>query len=168
METSNLIVVRPARDEDGDALGWLMARCWADYPGSYFDRHGEMKGLDTIATDFETAGGMAWAAVRDDRIIGSVAVAPVGDVGGAWEVTKVYVDPRLRRSGLGRRLMDLAEEHVADRGGRRIVLWTDYRFETAHRFYERLGYARDGRTRTLADLSNTMEYFYAKRLGGPA
>lgn len=168
LEQAEIIAIRPARNEDGDALGRLIARCWADYPGSYFDRHGEMSGLDRIASDYEAAGGVVWSAVGGDRIVGSVAVAPAGEVGGAWEAAKVYVDPRLRRAGLGRRLMTLAEDHAADHGAQRIVLWTDTRFVTAHRFYERLGYVADGRTRALRDLSNSVEYFYAKPLAGRA
>lgn len=168
MREGETILVRPARDEDGDGVGRLIARCWADYPGSYFDRHGELKGLDTIATDYAAAGGVAWTAVAGDRIVGSVAVAPAGDGGAAWEVTKVYVDPRLRRAGLGRRLMAVAEEHAAARGARRVLLWTDTRFAAAHRFYERLGYVADGRTRALHDLSSSVERYYAKRLGGRA
>lgn len=170
MDGDATMLVRPARDQDGDLLGRLIARCWADYPGSYFDRHGEMAILDRIASAYEDAGGIAWVAVIDggvdERIVGSLAVAPVGEAGDAWEVTKVYVDPRLRRAGLGRRLMTLAEEHAGERGARRVVLWTDTRFETAHRFYEGIGYAPDGRTRDVGDLSNSIEYFYAKTLGG--
>jgi hypothetical protein len=45
-----------------------------------------------------------------------------------------------------------------------MILWTDTRFQTAHRFYERLGYQSDGRTRAIDDLSRSVEYFYSKRL----
>ena len=78
----------------------------------------------------------------------------------------MYIHPNLRRAGLGSSLMSLAEEHAADRGAKRIVLWTDTRFEAAHSFYERLGYFKDGRTRELEDLSKSIEYFYSKTLGG--
>ena len=158
------LVIRPARDEDGDGVGWLVARCWADYPGSYFDRHGEMAALDRIASDYEARGGIAWVAVREDRIVGSVGLAPAGEVGGAWEITKMYVDPRIRRAGLASLLVKTAEAHALEHGGARMILWTDYRFTTAHRFYEARGYVTDGRERALDDLSNSIEYFYAKRL----
>ncbi len=160
------LVIRPARDEDGDGVGRLTARCWADYPGCYFDRHGELADLDRIASLYEAKGGMAWTAVLDDRVVGSVVVTPAGEVGGAWEIFKLYVDPAIRRRSIATLLMDTAEAHAADRGAARIILWTDTRFEGAHRFYERRGYVADGRTRALDDLSNSVEYFYAKRVGG--
>ena len=57
-----------------------------------------------------------------------------------------------------------AEARALVAGADGMQLWTDTRFETAHRFYERKGYVADGRTRALYDLSNSIEYFYAKRL----
>lgn len=165
-ETVSTLVIRPARDEDGDPIGWVMAKCWADYPGSYFDRRGEMAVLDRIASTYEEKGGVIWVAVREEKIVGCIGVWPVGEIGGAWEITKMYVDPTIRRAGLASLLVETAEAHAAEHGGKRMILWTDTRFETAHVFYESRGYATDGRTREVHDLSNSVEYFYAKRLGG--
>lgn len=158
------LVVRPARDEDGDPVGWLIARCWADYPGSYFDRHGEMAMLDRFASTYEAAEGQAWVVVEGERVVGCAAVAPAGDVGGAWELTKVYVDPTMRRAGVARLLCQTAQEFALARDGKLIILWTDTRFAAAHRFYEAQGFKPDGRTRALDDLSNSVEFYYAKRL----
>jgi len=160
------VEIRVALDGDGEAIGWLTARCWADYPGCYYDRHGELGDLDRIATIYDEMGGRAFAAMRGARLVGSIAVAPAAAV--EWELTKLYVDPRLRRIGLARRLLTAAEEFAVIRGGRRMILWTDTRFEGAHRFYERQGYVADGRTRALRDLSNSVEYFYARALAPAA
>ena len=165
-EQTHTLTVRPARDEDGDGIGWLTARCWADYPGSYFDRHGEMASLDHIASAYEAKGGLAWVAVREDRIVGSIGLWPAGEIGGAWEITRMYVNPTVRRAGLASLLVDTAEDHAAAAGAKRMLLWTDTRFVTAHAFYESRGYVTDGRARTVHDLSNSVEYFYAKWLGG--
>jgi putative acetyltransferase len=160
------MTIRHAVDSDGDAWGWLAARCWADYPGSVFDRHGELRDLDRVASYFTAKGGQTWSAVLDERIVGTLAVAPaeVGDK--VWEVTKVYVDPNIRRRSVATTLMAVAEAFVVERGGDQMILWTDTRFIGAHRFYERKGYVADGRTRGLHDLSNSVEYFYGKRLAG--
>lgn len=45
-----------------------------------------------------------------------------------------------------------------------LHLWTDTRFTTAHRVYERLGYVRLPEIRELHDRSNSVEYHYEKRL----
>ena len=61
--------------------------------------------------------------------------------------------------------MALAESEARVREARSLILWTDTRFEDAHRLYDRLGFIRAGHTRALNDGSNTIEYHYAKDLG---
>jgi len=77
---------------------------------------------------------------------------------------KLYVARSARRKGLGSRLVDLVETDSIERGETAIELWSDTRFEPAHRLYERLGYVRNGATRELHDLSNSVEYRYLKEL----
>lgn len=162
---SDQAVVRLSRAEDADGLSRLIARSWADYPGSVYDRHGEMAPLDDIQAYYEGMGGIHWSIIREDQIVGCLGAAPIeSEVGKAWEMTKVYVSPLQRRSGFARLLVGLAEEHAAERNADQMILWTDMRFVTAHRFYERQGYQTDGRRRALDDLSRSVEYFYSKRL----
>ena len=46
------------------------------------------------------------------------------------------------------------------------MLWSDTRFTGAHRLYERLGYRRLPESRTLGDVSNSVEHGYEKALRG--
>jgi ribosomal protein S18 acetylase RimI-like enzyme len=46
------------------------------------------------------------------------------------------------------------------------VLWSDTRFDRAHRFYEKRSYVRHGAIRALNDISNSLEYGYAKPVAG--
>ena len=52
-----------------------------------------------------------------------------------------------------------AREH----GAWRIELWSDTRFEDAHRLYERLGYVKSG-NRKLDDVNDTVEFRYERDL----
>lgn len=47
------------------------------------------------------------------------------------------------------------------------MLWSDTRFEDAHRLYERLGFQRGGE-RELDDVNETTEYRYERAVGGAA
>ena len=76
----------------------------------------------------------------------------------------LYVHRRWRKRGLGARLVALVEAEASARGAREVFLWSDTRFEDAHRLYERLGYTRAAETRELHDLSNTVEYQFRKAL----
>jgi GNAT superfamily N-acetyltransferase len=81
-----------------------------------------------------------------------------------WEICRVYVDPAQHGSGLGHGLLDIAEGHAVAAGAQRLVLWSDTRFERAHRFYEKRGYARLADVRVLDDISNSREFGFAKAI----
>src|SRR6201989_1484065 len=76
--------------------------------------------------------------------------------------------PSTHGGGLGERLLTTAEAYARSAGAARLVLWSDTRFDRAHRFYERRSYVRSGPVRVLHDISNSLEYAYAKPVGGVA
>jgi putative acetyltransferase len=47
-----------------------------------------------------------------------------------------------------------------------VELWSDTRFEDAHRLYEGRGYRRGDELRELHDLSGSVEYYYRRSLQG--
>lgn len=158
--------IRPARDEDEDGLIALIGGCFAEYPGCVLDVDGEIPELRAIATHFSGRDGRFWVAEAEGAVAGCIGIAPAPDPDGV-ELLKLYVDGAMRGRGLGSRLVALVEAEANRRGAAFIELWTDTRFESAHRLYERHGYERLPKTRDLHDLSDTTEYHYRKRLGAP-
>ncbi|MBV8913094.1 MAG: GNAT family N-acetyltransferase [Acetobacteraceae bacterium] len=154
-------LIRPGRDEDAAGFIALIETCWADYPGCVLDVDLEAPELRALASYYRGRGGMLWIAGDAD---GMVATAPLG--GGAWEICRVYVRPRLHGTGLGRELLAVAERHAIAAGAGELVLWTDTRFGRAHRFYESASYVREGPVRALHDIAGTIEYRYAKPVHG--
>lgn len=155
-------MIRPGADSDAAGLIALIGGCWAEYPGCVMDLDGEVPELRALATHYAAKGGALWVAERDGAIVGVVAVTPAGD---AWEIGRMYVVATERGTGLAHALLDRAEAHAASVGARRLVLWSDTRFARAHRFYEGRSYIRVGGLRALGDLSNSIEFGYAKPLG---
>lgn len=158
------IVLRDATDADGPALIALIGRCFADYPGCVLAVDAEMPALRAIATRYAAQGGRYWVAEAARRVIGSVGLKPSGD-GAVAELTNLYVAPAARRRGLGRRLVERIEAEARSRGAAYIELWSDTRFADAHRLYAPTGFARRPGTRSLHDLSGSVEYGFVKRLG---
>jgi GNAT superfamily N-acetyltransferase len=158
--------IRPGRDEDEAAYIRLIGEAWAEYPGCVFDVDAELPELHALATHFAGLSGAVWVAEEAGAILGMIGVVP--DAGGAREIRKLYVDRAARGSGLAQRLLATAEAHAAAHGARDLFLWTDTRFTRAHRFYGKQSFVREGALRTLADLSNSIEYRYAKPLGRSA
>jgi GNAT superfamily N-acetyltransferase len=157
-------LLRAGRDADADEFIALIGACWAEYPGCVMDVDGEVPELRALASYYAAQGGALWVAEDGGRVVGMVATAPLDD--GAWEICKMYAYPAQRGSGLARALIETAEAFARAHGATAMQLWSDTRFDRAHRFYENRSYVRAGAIRALNDLSNSMEFGYAKMLAG--
>lgn len=165
---------RPAHDSDAQDLFGLMALCFAEYPGCYVDPHDDMPDLvrpghwkERREADGRLLGG-EFLVVEDERgrVIACIALdfprlAPDGTP--IAELHRLYVRPDGRGRGLAAALVSRVEAMAREAGAKRMELWSDTRFLTAHRLYERLGYARGG-TRPLGDVSHSIEFFFDKAL----
>lgn len=155
--------IRPAVDADGAGIARLIAAVFGEYEGCPFVI-GEFPELAAPASHYEKRGGRLFVAEHDGAIVGSFAVSsPDGD--GVFEINKVYLDRGQRGSGLAQRLYALAMEEVLQRNGRALKLWTDSRFLSGHRFYEKLGFVRQPVVRFLADATDCWELAYRLDLG---
>jgi GNAT superfamily N-acetyltransferase len=159
------VILRPGRDADAEDFIRLIGDCWSEYPGCILDVDGELPELRALATYFAEAGGALWAAEQDGRVIGMAATRPM-DQDAAYEICKVYVAKASRGGGLAHDLLGAAEAHARSAGAERLVLWSDTRFATAHRFYEKRGFVRQGSIRVLDDISKSLEFRYAKPIAG--
>lgn len=157
-------IIRPGHDSDADGFIALIATCWSQYPGVHLDVDGEEPELRALASYYAGQGGALWAAEVDGAVVGMIATRPRD--AGAWEICRVYVHPARHGDGLGHRLLDMAEAHAIDAGATRIKLWSDTRFDRAHRFYEKHSYVRSGPLRVLADACHSLEFAYAKPVNG--
>jgi putative acetyltransferase len=158
-----VVAIRPARDDDAQDLFGLLALCLAEYPGCYVDPHEDLTDLRAPGRSFAEKGGAFWVAEDErGRVCACVAIDyPEAEAG---ELHRLYVRPNMRRRSLGERLIRLAESHARERGAVRILFWSDTRFATAHRLYERLGYVRADGGRDLGDISNSVEHRFEKGL----
>jgi GNAT superfamily N-acetyltransferase len=156
--------LRPGRDSDAAGFIALVDTCWAEYPGCVMDLDGEVPELRALATYYARQNGALWAAEQGGRVVGMVATKPLAD--GTWELCKMYAYADQRGTGLAQSLVTAAETHARSHGATEMRLWSDTRFDRAHRFYEKSSYLRAGPIRALNDLSNSMEFEYAKPLTG--
>ena len=156
--------IRFGRDTDGPAIIALIWACWSAHPGVKMDVDGEMPELHALASYYADRGGRLWIAESDGKVTGMIAIRPMDEA--TWEICRVYVDPSRHGSGLGHALLDRAERHAIAAGAERLALWSDTRFDRAHRFYEKRSYVRHGPVRVLHDISNSLEFGYAKPVNG--
>ena len=126
------VVIRAARDTDAEGLIALIGAVYSEYPGCVLDVDNEEPDLREIAKAYREQNGRFWVALEEASLVGSVGVKPGSDAT-SLELKKLYVARRARRRGLGTRLLELAEAELSARGLTRMELWTDTRFEDAHR-----------------------------------
>ena len=133
----------PAATSDADGFIALIGACWAEYPGVILDVDGEMPELRALASHYAGKGGALWAAESDGQLVGMVATVPhgarrLGDLPRLHAAVDAWQRPRRTAcSTLPRRM-------PAPPAPTRLVLWSDTRFDRAHRFYEKRGYVRHG------------------------
>jgi N-acetylglutamate synthase-like GNAT family acetyltransferase len=144
-------LLRPAAPPDSPAIRALIAAVYAEY-GCVLDEEEEPHLRDPGAY-FRESGGDFWVLETDGQVRATVAVALHDD---AAELKSLYAHPELRGKGVGARLAEHAMQHARERGRRRMFLWSDTRFEAAHRLYRRLGFVEVG-SRELHDSNHSVE-----------
>lgn len=149
--------IRPAGRRDAAAVIDLIHRVFDEY-GFIWDPEDEF--WDLLGDEFPYAAprGAIWTA-RDasGAVVGSIAAERLDQ--DAVELHRLYLDAHLRGRGHGRALLETGVDWARAGGAERVILWSDTRFEDAHRLYERRGFRRSGQ-RALADVNQTVEYRY--------
>ena len=90
-----------------------------------------------------------WVAERGGAIVGVAGVGASRDPmdPALGELDTLHVAPDSFRTGVGRALMEVALGQLNRDGYAEAVLWTVNHYPRGQRFYEAMGWRRDGRTR---------------------
>jgi ribosomal protein S18 acetylase RimI-like enzyme len=133
------LTIRVAEVDDAAALAQLMREL------GYETTKSEMRTrMGRIATDEHYR---TFVAVSDGNVCGMIGTLTClsyehNDLSG--RILALAIVSTMRRRGIGRALIATAERDFAQRGIRRVALNTRLAREDAHKFYESLGYERNG------------------------
>jgi putative acetyltransferase len=165
MSSPSLPPLRPGRDSDGSALATLIATVFSEYEGCPFVPE-EFPELGAPASHFAARRGALWVAETPaGEVVGSLAVAATPKPA-TFELFKVYVAASRRGTGIAQALLATGIDFVRRQGGERLVLWSDTRFRSGHRFYLRNGFRQVPGIRALHDATHTFEFGFARDLRG--
>ena len=131
--------IRAAEVNDAAALAQLM--CELGYETTKSEM--EMR-IQRIATDERYR---TFVAVGDGKVcgmIGTLTYPSIEHNDPSGRIVALVILRTMRRRGIGRALIATVEKDFAQRGTRRIALNTQLAREDAHKFYESLGYERNG------------------------
>ncbi len=129
-----------ATNQDGGQIQDITARA------GVFNEE-EVQCVSEIWNDYETLGaeqgGYYFIVEREgDKVLGWASYGTRDLTDGVYDLFWIAVDPRARRSGIGRKLLDAVENIVRESGGRMLVAETSGAplYESTRKFYFGTGY----------------------------
>jgi ribosomal protein S18 acetylase RimI-like enzyme len=146
-------ILRGATPADREPIQRLVEAAYGGYVETIGRRPAPMD-ADYAA---QIAAGRVTVAERDGAVVGLLVLVPLDD---HLLVENVAVDPAAQHGGLGRRLMDRAEDEARALGLSELRLYTNELMTANVAWYPRLGY-RETERRTESGFSRV---FFAKRL----
>lgn len=118
--------------------------------------------VDASLRDPEQSGYHTLVAVDDGRVDGYVCFGPTPMTAATWDLYWIAVRPARQGHGLGRALYAAFVEFLRARGGRQVRIETSSQesYAATGGFYERLGFAIDGRLRDFYAPGDDLLIFY--------
>jgi ribosomal protein S18 acetylase RimI-like enzyme len=88
------------------------------------------------------SGYFVLVAEIDSKIAGYVCYGPTPITEGTWDLYWIAVDHEMQGHGVGKKLMEAAEEEIRKAKGRLILVETSSKpgYEKTNAFYQRIGY----------------------------
>jgi GNAT superfamily N-acetyltransferase/SAM-dependent methyltransferase len=139
IETQPWAQIRMAVPDEAFAIASLLAQSFAEYESSYT--------AEAFAATISTPDrirdrineGPVWVALRNDAVVGTLSAVARGE---ALYLRGMAVDPAARGDGIGRQLLERAEEYAIRNGFERLFLSTTPFLKSAIELYERYGFNR--------------------------
>ena len=160
-DDSRALIVRPAGSADAPGVVQLIGRVYLEY-GFVYVPEVEVPDLFQFERHYAPPHGAFYVVRESGVIVGSVGVERLPD--GSVELHRLYLDRHLRGRGTGRALVEAALDWCRQHNIPRMILWSDTRFDQAHRLYVRMGFRQTGERVLPGDLNQTREYGFERPL----
>ena len=140
--------IRRAAPRDAEALGSCLEAAYAKDAARLDDLPSMTDGLSA-----EIADHLVWLAEADGRVVAGLVLM---EQDGFMLLANVAVHPAARGTGLGRRLLRLAEREAAGRGYAELRLTTHGELTETIALYERNGWVRRSQVANKIRMSKTL------------
>ena len=139
-ESNRLYLLRSHRPGD---IGWITHRHGAVYAEEYsFDETFEALVAEILARfikDHDPKRERIWIAEQDGEQVGSVMIVDAGDQ--IAQLHLLFVDPKARGKGIGKRLIDECIHFAKRNNYQKIKLWTQSILLEARHLYSKAGFS---------------------------
>jgi GNAT superfamily N-acetyltransferase len=139
IETQPRAHIRMAIPDEAFSIAALLARSFAEYESSYTPEAfaATISTTDRIRDRIDE--GPVWVALRNGAVVGTLSAIARGE---ALYLRGMAVDPTARGDGIGRQLLELAEEYAIRNGFERLSFSTTPFLKSAIQIYERYDFRR--------------------------
>jgi putative acetyltransferase len=161
VKRGSIVEIRAGTVGDAPAVVHLIGRVFGEY-GWIWDPPTEVPDLLAFDEHYAEPRGGFWVVVDGARVVGSAGVERLEDR--VAELHRLYLAPDRRGQGLGEALVGHVLDWCRVRAVARLVLWSDTRFEHAHRLYLRLGFQQHGERTLVGDVNDSREYGFHRDL----
>jgi ribosomal protein S18 acetylase RimI-like enzyme len=169
---STAATVRPATAADADAIGRVQVETWrAAYRGlmpdetiAQFDIEGRRRMWREGLAREPWPGSATFVAEIHGEVVGFASVGVCRDEEDVGELYAIYLHPTYWDKGIGRALLERAEESMRSTGFEQARLWVLEGNERGEHFYRAAGWERDGRKVDTFQGAQVAEVRYRKDL----
>lgn len=157
--TADAPTIAPATGADVPGVVALIGRVYTEY-GFVYDPRVDFPDLLDFDAHYAPPRGAFFVVRAGEQVVGSVGVECL-DARTA-ELHRLYLDAELRGRGTGRALTETVLAWCRTREIGHLILWSDTRFDLAHRLYARMGFTRTGERTLPEDVNDTREYRFER------
>jgi ribosomal protein S18 acetylase RimI-like enzyme len=125
-------------DAGSDAARWAMAQYFQELDDRFTDGFDAGAAVDDAAGDYNPPNGAFVVAMYADDLVGCGAIQFLGD--DTAEIKRMWVRPKRRGLGLGKRLLAHLEGEIQSSGRSTVVLDTNQSLTEAIAMYRACGY----------------------------
>ena len=145
--------------EDVPGVVALIGRVYAEY-GFVYEPRVEVPDLFDFDAHYAPPRGGFFIVRATNTIVGSVGVERLDER--SAELHRLYLDADQRGRGVGRALTEAGLAWCRARSIGHLILWSDTRFDLAHRLYTRMGFVRTGERTMVGDVNDSREYRFER------
>ena len=143
-------MIRPLEEKDMDTVCGIVNENWKHVYSGYvnpllLNSDGCAARTRRLKTDFAAYRLSEYVWEEEDRVSAMLSVGDTtdADMTGAFEIWRIYVASQSQGKGIGKMLMEFAEQKAEEQGYKEIVIWAFKNNHHAVSFYQKRGYSLD-------------------------
>lgn len=143
-------MIRPLEERDIEIVCTIVNENWKNVYSEYINpmllnADGCAERICRLKSDFSSHRLSEYVWEEQNQVSAMLSFGDTADtdITEAFEIWRIYVDAHFQQKGIGKQLLDFAEQQAKKQGYKRIVIWA---FKSNHRaisFYQKQGYCID-------------------------